>query len=50
MTQTLPPLLPSTEIRKRLLEIFPEGLPNRTYCTRDIAARTVSSTAATARS
>lgn len=41
VTQALPPLLPSTEIRKRLLEIFPEGLPNRNYCTRDIAGRTV---------
>lgn len=37
----LPPLLPVAEIRKRLQTIFPEGLPNRTYLTRDMAARTV---------
>jgi hypothetical protein len=37
----LPPLLAVAEIQKRLLEVFPEGTPNRGYCTRDIAAKTV---------
>src|SRR5260370_5232156 len=41
MKAGLPPLLPIAEIQKRLLEIFPEGTPNRGYCTRDIAAKTV---------
>lgn len=41
MTAALPPLLPFFEIQKRLLEIFPEGTPNRGYCTREIAAKTV---------
>jgi len=41
MTTALPPLLPVAEIQKRLGEIFPEGTPNRGYCTREIAARTV---------
>ncbi len=37
----LPALLPVSEIQKRLFEIFPEGTPNRGYCTREIAAKTV---------
>lgn len=37
----LPPLLPISEIQKRLLAIFPEGLEHRKYLTRDMAARTV---------
>lgn len=37
----LPPLLPVEEINDRLRAIFPEGSPNRNYCTRDIAARTI---------
>jgi hypothetical protein len=41
MKRALPPLLPFPEIQKRLLEIFPEGTPNRGYCTREIAAKTV---------
>lgn len=41
MKAALPPLLPFPEIQKRLLEIFPEGTPNRGYCTREIAAKTV---------
>src|SRR5579872_1035875 len=41
MTADLPPLISVAEIQRRLLEIFPEGTPNRGYCTRDIAARTV---------
>jgi hypothetical protein len=41
MKSVLPPLLPFTEIQMRLLEIFPEGTPNRGYCTREIAAKTV---------
>jgi hypothetical protein len=41
MRAELPPLLPVAEIQKRLREVFPEGTPNRGYCTREIAARTV---------
>jgi hypothetical protein len=41
MKAALPPLLPVPEIQTRLLEIFPDGTPNRGYCTRDIAAKTV---------
>jgi len=41
MKTELPPLLPVAEIQERLLEIFPEGTPNRGYCTREIAAKTV---------
>ncbi len=37
----LPPLLPVETLQKRLAEIFPEGTPNRNYCTREMAARTV---------
>lgn len=37
----LPPLLPVPVIRDRLVRIFPEGTPNRNYCTREMAARTV---------
>jgi len=37
----LPPLLDVPEIQRRLLQIFPEGTPQRNYCTREIAARTV---------
>jgi len=37
----LPALLPVSEIQNRLFEIFPKGMPNRGYCTRDIAAKTV---------
>jgi hypothetical protein len=39
-----PPLLPLItvhEIHERLLKIFPEGTPNRGYCTREIAAKAV---------
>lgn len=38
---SLPPLLSVPEIRDRLAQIFPEGSPNRNYCTREMAARTV---------
>lgn len=38
---TLPPLLDRDEIRHRLLMIFPEGAPQRSYCTRNMAADTV---------
>jgi hypothetical protein len=41
MTPDLPPLLPVAEVQKRLSAIFPEGTPNRGYCTREIAAKTV---------
>ena len=37
----LPPLLPVPEIRERLKTIFPEGTENRTYVTREMAAKTV---------
>jgi hypothetical protein len=36
-----PPLLDVAEIHRRLLQIFPEGTPQRNYCTREMAARTV---------
>lgn len=38
---TLPPLPQVKDIRNRLLLIFPEGTPNRGYCTREMAAKTV---------
>jgi hypothetical protein len=41
MKAELPPLISVVEIQRRLLEIFPEGTPNRNYCTREIAAKTV---------
>lgn len=37
----LPPLVDRNEVRRRLLEIFPEGTPNRTDVTSPIAAATV---------
>ena len=37
----LPPLLDIGEIHRRLQVIFPEGTPQRRYCTREMAARTV---------
>ena len=37
----LPPLLGVAEVQRRLLIIFPDGSPNRGYCTREMAARTV---------
>ena len=37
----LPLLLEVPKIHRRLLQIFPEGTPQRTYCTREMAARTV---------
>jgi hypothetical protein len=41
MAGTMPPLLDPAEIHRRLLKIFPEGTPQRNYCTREMAARTV---------
>ncbi len=38
---SLPRLLPVPEIRQRLQTIFPEGIENRTYVTREMAAKTV---------
>jgi hypothetical protein len=38
---TLPKLLTISAIHGRLQRIFPEGAPNRNYCTRLIAARTI---------
>lgn len=37
----LPPLISVTEVQRRLFLIFPEGTPNRSYCTRDFAVSTV---------
>ena len=37
----LPPLLDVPELHRRLQAIFPEGTPQRGYCTREMAARTV---------
>ena len=37
----MPPLLDISEIHRRLQLIFPEGTPQRGYCTREMAARTV---------
>ena len=37
----LPPLLDIIEIHRRLPVIFPEGTPQRGYCTREMAARTI---------
>lgn len=41
MIVPLPPLLPVGDIEERLRLIFPEGVPNRTYCIREMAARAV---------
>lgn len=41
MSGTLPALPSVTLIRERLPLIFPEGIPNRNYYTREIAVRTV---------
>src|SRR3546814_11188413 len=38
---SLPPPLPVPEVHARLQKIFPEGSPNRSNCTWEIAARTV---------
>jgi hypothetical protein len=38
---TLTPLLGVAEIHRRLQLIFPDGTPNRAYCTRDMAAKTI---------
>jgi len=38
---SLPELLPISEIRRRLEEIFPEGTANRSYFIREMAARVV---------
>src|SRR5665213_536817 len=35
------PLCDVPEIHRRLLQVFPEGTPQRTYCTREMAARAV---------
>ena len=37
----LPPVLPVREIFERLRAVFPEGIANRNYVTREIAAKTV---------
>lgn len=42
MTKTLlPPYTPKALVAERLPLIFPEGTPNRNYCTRDLAASTI---------
>lgn len=38
---SLPPILPRNAVHRRLQIIFPEGTPNRGYCTRELAASTV---------
>ena len=37
----MPPLLDVPEIHRRLPKIFPEGTPQRGYCIREMAARTI---------
>jgi len=37
----LPPYVPRTFVADRLPAIFPAGIPNRTYCVRELAASTV---------
>lgn len=37
----LPPVLPPKDIHARLQDIFPEGSPNRSNCTWEIAAKTI---------
>ena len=39
--EPLPPYIAVDEIARRLSRIFPEGSANRTYCVREMAARTV---------
>ncbi len=41
MTDALPPYITRAEVQRRLPLIFPEGSPNRLYCTREMAASTV---------
>lgn len=41
MASALPPYVSKALVAKRLQQIFPEGTPNRSYCTRDLAASTV---------
>ncbi|HEV7311337.1 BsuBI/PstI family type II restriction endonuclease [Sphingopyxis sp.] len=38
---SLPPFVPLATIGERLPLVFPEGTPNRNYCIRDLAARTI---------
>lgn len=38
---TLPPLAPVELIHERLQTIYPGGSPNRTYCVREMAAKTI---------
>jgi BsuBI/PstI restriction endonuclease domain/BsuBI/PstI restriction endonuclease HTH domain len=38
---TLPPVSPVQLIHERLQSIYPEGSPNRTYCVREMAAKTI---------
>src|SRR5207253_10302380 len=37
----LPPIIPIAEISRRLEIIFPEGVPNRAYLTRDMAGKVI---------
>lgn len=41
MTNPLPPYVTRDLVEERLQLIFPEGVPNRTYCVRTLAASTV---------
>ena len=38
---SLPPYIDRTSIHRRLQVVFPEGVPQRTYCVREAAASTV---------
>lgn len=38
---SMPPYIPVATVAARLPLIFPEGTPNRNYCVRDLAARTI---------
>ncbi|WP_333573822.1 BsuBI/PstI family type II restriction endonuclease [Sphingomonas sp.] len=41
MSRRLPPYVPVATVAARLPLIFPEGTPNRGYCIRELAARTI---------
>jgi len=41
MSDALPSPITVQEVQERLRQIFPAGTPNRGYCTREIAAKTV---------
>jgi hypothetical protein len=47
---SVPPYIDRTSIHQRLPIIFPEGVPQRTYCVREAAASTVFTSSILARS